>query len=156
MRFEGDVAIEAPRERAWVFLTDPRQVTRCAPDVQSLRIVDDQRFLVGIRAGVGPIKGTFTCAVMWLERQTPERARVQARCKVPGSTVDVMTVMTLTDLDDGRTLLHWESDVKITGLLGSLGRPLIQSAVDDVLHRVFACINATLRGPSSAAAPLPG
>ncbi len=156
MHFQGDVTIEAPRERAWEFLTDPRQVTQCAPDVQSLKIVDDQRFLVGVRAGVGPVKGTFTCAVMWLERHAPERARVQARCKIPASTVDLMTVMTLTDLGDSRTLLHWESDVRISGLLGGLGGPVVQSAADAVLQQVFACVNAKLRAPASAPATPPG
>ena len=156
MRFQGDQTIEAPRERAWAFLTDSHRITRCAPDVQSLKVVDDRRFLVGVRAGVGPIKGTFTCAVMWLERDAPERARVQARCKIPGSTVDLMTVMTLTDPGDGRTLLHWESDVQISGLLAGLSGPFIQGAADAVLERVFACVNEQLRGPASAGAAPPG
>jgi carbon monoxide dehydrogenase subunit G len=145
MRFQGDQTIEAPSEQAWAFLTDPPQIVGCAPEVRSLKIVDDERFLVGVRAGVGPIAGTFTCAVMWRERLAPERARVQAQCKIPGSTVDLMTVMTLSELPDGRSLLHWESDVRLSGLLGSLGAPLIQSAADSVLHRVFACVNAKLR-----------
>ena len=156
MRFHGDQTIEAPRDHAWAFLTDPRQVTQCAPDVESLKIVDDRRFLVGVRAGVGPIKGTFTCAVMWQERDAPDRARVQARCKVPGSTVDLMTVMILTDLGDGRTLLRWESDVQISGLLAGLSGPLMQSAADAVLQRVFVCVNAKLRASASAPAAPPG
>ena len=148
MRFQGDVTIDAPRERAWAFLTDAGEVTQCAPGVQSLKTVDDRRFMVDVRAGVGPIRGTFTCAVMWLERHAPERARVQARCKVPASTVDVMTVLALSDLGDGRSLLHWESDVHLSGLLGSLSRPLIQGAADTLLQEVFACINAKLGGLS--------
>jgi carbon monoxide dehydrogenase subunit G len=148
MRFQGDVTIDAPRERAWAFLTDAGEVTQCAPGVQSLKIVDDRRFMVDVRAGVGPIRGTFTCAVMWLERHAPERVRVQARCKVPASTVDVMTVLALSDLGDGRSLLHWESDVRLSGLLGGLSGPLIRGAADAVLRETFACINAKLSGPS--------
>lgn len=156
MRFQGDIVVEAPREHAWTFLTDPRQITQCAPGVESLKIVDDQRFLVGVRAGVGPIRGTFTCAVMWLERQAPERARVQARCKIPASTADVMTVMTLSDLGDSRSLLHWVSEVRLSGLLGGLGGPLIQNAADAVLREVFACVNARLRRTDGApSAPPP-
>jgi uncharacterized protein len=154
MRFQGEQRIEASRERAWAFLTDPHRIVGCAPEVQSLRIVDDQRFLVGVRAGVGPFKGTFTFAVMWQERQAPGRARVQARGKVPGSTIDMMTVMALTDEDEHRTLLRWQSEVQISGLLGALGQPLIQGAADAVLQRVFACVNAKLcaqvAGPDSA------
>jgi carbon monoxide dehydrogenase subunit G len=155
MRFQGDVVIEAPRERAWAFLTDARQIACCAPEVESLTIVDERRFLVGVRAGVGPIKGTFTFAVMWHERQAPERARVQARGKIPASTVELMTVMTLSELGEGRTLLHWESDVQISGLLAGLSRPLIESAADVVLQRVFACVNAKLRAPPSDASSPP-
>jgi carbon monoxide dehydrogenase subunit G len=76
--------------------------------------------------------------------------------KIPASTVDLMTVMLLTELDDGRTLLHWESDARIGGLLAGLSGPLIQSAVDAVLHRVFACVNAELRREASAPTAPPG
>jgi carbon monoxide dehydrogenase subunit G len=156
MRFEGEQRIEASRARAWDFLTDPHRIVGCAPEVQSLKIVDDRRFLVGVRAGVGPIKGTFTFAVMWHERQAPERARVQARGKVPGSTIEMMTVMMLSEQGDERSLLRWESEVQISGLLGALGRPLIQGAADTVLQRVFACVNTRLRTQQGGSDSAPG
>ena len=156
MRFEGQQVIEASRERAWAFLTDPPQIVGCAPEVQSLKIVDDRRFLVGVRAGVGPFKATFTFAVMWHERQAPERARVQARGNVPGSTIDLMTVMTLIEQGEQRSALRWESEVQITGLLGGLGRPSIEGAADAVLQRVFACVNAKLRQSHQASGAAPG
>ena len=31
MKFQGDVTIEAPRERAWGFLTDPHQIVAVRP-----------------------------------------------------------------------------------------------------------------------------
>lgn len=152
MRFQGDVTIAAPRERAWAFLTDPRQVTQCAPDVQSLNVLDDQRFTVVVRAGVGAVKGTFTFAVMWLERIAPEHARVQARGKVPGSAVDMMIVMTLGDAGEGRTLLHWEADVSVKGVIASVGGRLIQGAADKVTQQLFACVKSKLEAPASATA----
>ena len=156
MKFQGDVSIAAPRERAWAFLTDPRQVTQCAPDVQSLDVLDDQRFTVVVRAGVGPVKGTFTFAVVWLERQAPERARVQARGKIPGSAVDMVTVMTLAELGDGRTPLHWEADVSVRGVIASVGGRLIQGAADKITQQLFACIKSKLEAPASAPAAPPG
>jgi carbon monoxide dehydrogenase subunit G len=156
MRFQGDVTIEAPRERAWDFLADPRQAAQCAPDLQSLQIVDDERFTVVVRAGVGPVKGTFTFAVTWLERRAPERARVQARGKVPGSAVDLETLMVLSDVGGVETLLHWEADVIVRGLIASVGARLLQGAADKTTQDLFACIKAKLETSPSETAPATG
>ena len=156
MRFQGDVTIEAPRQRAWEFLTDPHQVTQCAPDVQKLDVQDDERFTVVVRAGVGPVKGTFTFAVTWLEREAPERAKVQARGKIPGSAVDMMTEMTLTETGDAQTVLHWEADVSVKGVIASVGGRLIQVAADKITQQLFACIKAKLEAPAPASAAPPG
>ena len=52
MRFEGTLDIAAPRDRVWSFLTDPKQVTTCAPDVQSLDVTDIANGYRAIRASV--------------------------------------------------------------------------------------------------------
>ena len=88
MRFEGKLDIDAPRDRVWSFLTDPAQVTTCAPDVQSLEVTDPHHFKVVVRAGVGPIKGTFTMNVQFLELERPKHAAVLARGQAPGSAVE--------------------------------------------------------------------
>jgi len=148
MRFQGDVTIEAPRERVWAFLTDPNQAAQCAPDVQSVQVQDDQRFTVVARAGVGPIKGTFTFAVTWLEREEPECARVQARGKIPGSAVDMETTMLLSEAGPTSTLLHWEADVSVKGTIASVGARLIQGAADKITRDLFACIKSKLEAPA--------
>ena len=156
MRFQGDVTIEAPRAQAWGFLTDPSQVAQCAPDLQSLRIVDEQQFTVIARAGVGSVKGTFTFAVTWLERQAPERARVQARGKLPGSAVDMETLMVLSEVGESETSLHWEADVRVNGLIASVGARLLQGAADKTTRELFTCIKAKLETAPSGTAPTTG
>jgi carbon monoxide dehydrogenase subunit G len=156
MRFQGDVKIGAPRERVWAYLADPRQASECAPDVQSLQIMDDQHFTIVARAGVGPVKGTFTFAVTWLEQQAPERARVQARGKIPGSAVDMQTTMALADVDGTSTLLHWEADVSVKGLIASVGARLLQGAADKTTQQLFSCIKSKLEAPTPESTPATG
>src|SRR2546423_14546607 len=97
MRFEGTLDIAAPRERVWAFLTDPKQVTACAPDLQSLEVADPHHFRVVVRAGVGPIKGTFAMSVQFLELDRPKHAAVLARRPGPGGAVEVGSNMNLDD-----------------------------------------------------------
>ncbi len=145
MRFEGTLDIAAPRERVWAFLTDPRQVTACAPDVQSVEVADPTHFRVVVRTGVGPIKATFTMNVEFAELAPPDRATVRARGQAPGSAVDMTNTLAL-DANGDRTTMRWASDVVVSGLIASVGARLMQGAADKTTQQVFACIKEKLEG----------
>ena len=40
MQLKGTVTIKAPRARVWEFLTDPHQVSQCAPGVESVEVTE--------------------------------------------------------------------------------------------------------------------
>src|ERR1700716_1787150 len=147
MRFAGTLDIDAPRDRVWSFLTDPAQVTTCAPDVQSLEITDPHHFKVVVRAGVGPIKSTFAMNVQLLELERPKHAAVLARGQAPGSAVEMRSEMDLAALDAARTTMNWSSDVSVSGMIQQVGGRLIQGAADKITQQVFSCIKAKLEAP---------
>ena len=149
MRFEGTLDIAAPRDRVWSFLTDPTQVTTCAPDVQSLEVTDPHHFKVVVRAGVGPIKGTFSMNVQFTELQEPRHASVVARGQAPGSAVEMRSTMDL-DANGERTTMRWASDVTVSGMIQQVGARLMQGAADKITQQVFSCIKAKLEAPVTA------
>ena len=144
MRFEGTLDIAAPRDRVWSFLTDPKQVTTCAPDMQSLDVTDLRHFNVVVRAGVGPIKGTFAMNVEFNELREPEHAAVLARGQAPGSAVEMRNTMDLVAHDATRTTMTWVSDVIVSGLIAQVGARFMQGAADKITQQVFACIKTKL------------
>ena len=146
MRFEGTLDIAAPRDRVWSFLTDPKQVTTCAPDVQSLDLTDRRHFKVVVRAGVGPIKGTFSMNVEFTELQEPGHASVVARGQAPGSAVEMRSTMDL-EAQGERTTMRWASDVTVSGMIQQVGARLMQGAADKITQQVFSCIKAKLEAP---------
>jgi len=149
VKFEGTLDIAAPRERVWAFLTDPQQVTACAPDVQSLEVRDATHFKVVVRAGVGPVKATFAMNVEFLDLEAPERATVQARGQAPGSAVDMRNTLELS-ANGERTTMRWTSEVTVNGLIANVGARLMQGAADKTTQQVFACIKEKLEHPASA------
>lgn len=82
-------------------------MTTCAPDVQSLEVVDATRFKLVVRAAVGPIRGTLNFAVEFTELRTPERAALLARSQMPGSAVEMKSAMELSAVDARRTSMRW-------------------------------------------------
>jgi uncharacterized protein len=147
MRFEGTLDIAAPRDRVWSFLTDPKQVTTCAPDLQRLEINDAQHFNVVVRAGVGPIKTTFTMNVQLIELDRPKHAAVVARGQAPGSAVEMVSNMDLAESDENHTTMKWSSEVTVSGMIQQVGARLVQGAADKITQQVFACIKAKLEAP---------
>ncbi len=145
MRFKGTQDIGAPRERVWAFVTDPRQVTACAPGLQSVDVADPTHFGVVVRTGVGPVKATFTMNVEFAELAPPERATVRVRGQAPGSAVDMTNTLALEASGD-RTTMAWTSEVTVSGLIASVGARLMQGAADKMTQQVFACIKEKLEG----------
>jgi carbon monoxide dehydrogenase subunit G len=102
-----------------------------------------------MRTGVGPVKGRFTFNVTWTELDHPARARFQARGKVSGSAVDMVSSMVLDDAGPGTTTMRWESEVKVSGMLASVGARLLQGAAEKTTNEMFECIRQKLEAPSS-------
>ena len=144
MHFQGTLDIAAPRERVWTFVTDPKAVSACAPDVQSIEVLDPTHFKLVARAGVGPIRATFNLDVVFTELTPPARANVRARGQAPGSAVEMLNTMELDSPSPDRTTLRWTSDVTISGTIAQMGARLMQGAADKMTQQVFACIKAKL------------
>ena len=144
MRFQGTSDIAAPRERVWAFVTDPKAVSACAPDVQSIEVLDPEHFKLVVRAGLGPIRATFNLDVVFTELLAPARANVRARGQAPGSAVEMLSSMELDAPSPDRTTLRWTSDVTVSGTIAQMGARLMQGTADKLTQQVFTCIKASL------------
>lgn len=147
MRFQGTLDIAAPRERVWAFVTDPKAVSACAPDVQSVEVLEPSHFKLVVRAGVGPIRATFNLDVVFTELDAPARAKVRARGQAPGSAVEMTNTLELSEGTPGRTTMAWSSDVNVSGTIAQMGARLMQGTADKMTQQVFACIQSKLEAP---------
>ncbi|OLC54194.1 MAG: hypothetical protein AUH85_12345 [Chloroflexi bacterium 13_1_40CM_4_68_4] len=157
MHFAGTLDIAASQSRVWRFLTDPREVSTCGPDVQSLEVLDPRHFKVTVRAGVGPIRGTFAFDVVFTEIDEPRRATIRARGQAPGSAVEMLNSLELSPAATDRTTMRWTSDVTVNGTIASVGARLLQGTAEKMTQQVFGCIKEKLEAPAATAgAPAEG
>ena len=153
MRFEGDVDIRAPRHKVWEFLTDPRAVGSCAPDVESLDVLEGgQKFRAVAAVGFGAMKARFVTDAEWLDLQAPNRARMKAHGKAPGSAVDVTSEMNLSDGEAGATHLHWLADVNVVGTIASIAARLMGGVAQRLTDAFFEAVRRRIEGENAAAA----
>lgn len=145
MKFEGTVLINAPREKAWAGLTDPNVVSQCAPGLKSMQIVvPDKQFKVVAAIGFGSVKMTFDADVEWIEQTAPDYAKVKAHGKAPGSGVDVVSDMRLSDAPQDCTELKWTADIVVVGAIASLASRMMGGMTKQLTTQFFNCVKARI------------
>ncbi|MGA9534078.1 MAG: carbon monoxide dehydrogenase subunit G [Anaerolineales bacterium] len=147
MHAEGSVTIDAPRGQVWAFLTDPNQVGKCAPGLESMEIIEeDKRFRAVVSVGFGSMKARFSADVEWVELAQPDRAKMKAHGTAPGSTVDATSEMNLTENEAGGTDLDWTADITIQGTIASLASRLMGSMTQRLTGEFFDCVKKNIEG----------
>ncbi len=144
MQFSGTVEIAAPRDRVWAFLMDPNLVGSCGPGVESIEVIDADRFKAKAKVGMGFIAARFTVDMTIAERIEPDRAQIKAHGQAPGSAVDATADMTLDGPADGPTTMTWSADVSIAGKLASVGARMIEGTANKMIGQTFDCIRSKL------------
>ena len=126
LEFSGTPEITASREKVWERLMDPNFVAASGPGVESVEAVDPTHFKVVSGLGVGAVKVRFKLDVELSDVVPPERLRMTARGRAPGSAVDVVSNVRLEDAGNGRTRLNWAATSTISGTVASVGARLLE------------------------------
>jgi carbon monoxide dehydrogenase subunit G len=143
--FEGTVTIKAPRSEVWEFLIDPQKVGECAPGVESVEVIEGEPKFRAIAAiGFGSVKARFSGDAEFLDLDAPNRATLKAHGNAPGSAMDVLSVMVLSDGPDGTTEMTWTADITVLGTLASLASRLMGSITKKLSAEFFNCFKTKI------------
>jgi uncharacterized protein len=126
LKFSGAPEITATRQQVWTRLMDPQFVAASAPGVESVEAIDQRHYKVISAFGVGSIKLRFALQVELAEVVEPERLKMRARGKAPGSNVDVVASVYLEEAGTGLIRLNWTAESDLSGTVASVGARLLE------------------------------
>jgi carbon monoxide dehydrogenase subunit G len=149
MHFEGSVPIKASRAKVWAFVVDPEQVGQCGPGVEKIEVIDATHFKATAKIGIGFISARFVVNMEFAEQEPPDRALIKAHGQAPGSAVDAVAEMRLSDGTDGSTVMDWYADVNLSGTLASVGARLIEGTANKMIGQTFDCMKTKLEAPEA-------
>ena len=145
MKLQDTVTIQAPLEATWAFLTDANQVAMCAPGVEGVEELEPlKKYKVMAAVGFGNMKVKFDTGLEFVELDHPSFAKIKAHGKAPGSAVDAIASMTLTEKGDNETELAWEADINVMGTIAALANRMMGSVTKTMTTQFFDCVKARL------------
>jgi carbon monoxide dehydrogenase subunit G len=143
--FEGEVLIKASRAEVWAFLMDPYKVGQCMPGVESVEVIDGERKFRAVAAiGFGSVKARFKGEAEFTAIEEPNWATLKAHGNAPGSAMDVVSLMVLSDGPDGTVEMQWSADITVLGTLASLAARLMGGITKKLSNQFFECFKTKI------------
>jgi uncharacterized protein len=149
MNIEGTHKIGAPQDRVFAALIDPAILQKCIPGCEQMEKTGENQYHAKLTVGVGPVKGVFSASVSLEDITAPTHYKLVVEGKGQPGFVKGTGTLDLTSDGEG-TSIRYTGDVRVGGLLASVGQRLIQATSDMLAGRFFSCLESEARAYSQA------
>ena len=136
MKIQGTHELDASREVVYRALSDPQILQRCIPGCESLERTDENVYVATMKAGIGPVKGTFKGNVRLEDMQPPLHYRMIVDGKGGPGFVKGSGEFNLTE-QNGGTAVAYEGEMKVGGVIAGVGQRMIEAAAKMLAAQFF-------------------
>ena len=148
LHYTGHEVVPAPRDVVWAFITDPRSVASCLPDVVDTTVADERHFTSKVKVAVGPVRGTFTFKIALEPLADRSRMNMTISGGGFGSVVDLVAGADIRDNGDATTALDWTGDATMRGPVATIGGRVLDAQAQRIIATTFANVKTRLAAPS--------
>jgi len=146
MRIAGNATLRAPVEAVYAALQDPRVLVRTIPGCERLEQVGEGAYSMTVTAGVASVRGTYAGDVRLTDQRPPHGFVLRASGSGAPGTVSADVTVDLTPGADGATVLSYDADAVVGGMIGGVGQRLLSSVARRTAGEFFAAVDQVLTG----------
>jgi uncharacterized protein len=150
MRIAGNATLHAPVEAVYAALQDPRVLVRTIPGCERLEQVGEDAYSMTVTAGVASVRGTYAGDVRLTDQRAPNGFVLRASGSGAPGTVSADVAVDLAPGEDGTTVLSYDADAVVGGMLGGVGQRLPSSVAKRTAGELFTAVDQVLAGGQAA------
>ena len=154
MRIAGNATLRAPVETVYDALRDPRVLVRTIPGCERLEQVGEDAYQMTVTAGVASVRGTYAGDVRLTDHRAPHGFVLRASGSGAPGTVSADVTVDLTPGADGTTVLSYDADAVVGGMIGGVGQRLLTGVAKRTAGEFFAAVDEVLVGGGEVEAAL--
>jgi uncharacterized protein len=144
MRIAGNATLHAPVEAVYAALQDPRVLVRTIPGCERLEQVGEDAYSMTVTAGVASIRGTYAGDVRLTDFRAPHGFVLRATGSGAPGTVSADVTVDLAAGDNGTTVLSYDADAVVGGMIGGVGQRLLSSVAKRTAGEFFDAVDQVL------------
>lgn len=146
-KIEERFEVQAPVERVWKYLIDPKRVVECLPGAELIEQQDERTFLGAIKVKVGPLAMSYKGQAKFTEinEQTHQVRMVGDAREVGGSgSTKVSMLSTVAPLANGGSEVLVNADIDLVGKIVQFGRGMIEEVSRQMFRQFSTCVKKQL------------
>jgi carbon monoxide dehydrogenase subunit G len=153
MRVSGSATLHAPVDQVYAALNDPAVLVRTIPGCERLERAGEDAYKLTVTAGVASVRGTYAGDVRIADQQPPQAFTLKASGAGAPGTVAADVQVRLEPGDDGTTVLSYDADAVVGGMIGGVGQRMLAGVAKRTAGDFFAAVDRVLTGAAPAEAP---
>jgi uncharacterized protein len=146
MKIAGKATLHAPVERVYDALKDPRVLVRTIPGCERLEQVGEDAYQMTVTAGVASVRGTYAGDVRLTDQRAPNGFVLRASGSGTPGTVSADVAVDLAPGDDGTTVLSYDADAVVGGMIGGVGQRFLTGVAKRTAGEFFTNVDQVLTG----------
>ena len=129
---------------------DPATLARLVPGMTRLEPAGDNSFKSFFDIKLGPVSGSFAGDLQLENLEAPQRFTLNLQqCSKIGNAKGMINI-SLQPVDEAKTELSFEGDVKLSGLLASMGQRIVGGVASTLTKQFFHNLEKELAAQMAA------
>lgn len=137
MQLTGTHVFPATPDKVWALLMDTPTLAKLVPGITSLELVEENKYKAMLGVKLGPVNANFVGHLQLEDLQPPHSftMKVQQNSKVGNAAATIVIGLQL--VNDEQTEISFQGDVKLSGMLATMGQRLIGSVAQTLSKQFF-------------------
>jgi len=144
MQLTGKHIVNAAPSKVWDMLMDTDTLARIVPGISRLEKTGENTYKSILDIKLGPVSGSFNGNLQMDEIAAPDgfTLKVQQNSKIGNANAAIK--IGLMNVEEKKTEVSFDGDVKLSGLLASMGQRIIGSVANTLSKQFFSNLEKEL------------
>ena len=151
LEMKGEHALPVQQEELWRLLNDPDVLAEIIPGCNTVRVLDEDRYEMGLKLQVGSVSGEYMGKVEISDKQAP--AHYLLAIEGQGS-IGFMKGSAAFDLEakgEGESVLRYAGSAEVGGVVAGVGQRVLSGVAKFLAGRFFKALEKHIeRGKNEA------
>jgi carbon monoxide dehydrogenase subunit G len=137
MQLAGKYLLHAAPPKVWATLMNKDSLANIVPGISRLEQTGDHTFKSILDIKLGPVNGSFTGHLQLDDLQEPNAFTLKAQQNSKIGNANAVVKITLASVGDSDTEIAFDGDVKMSGMLASLGQRVMGGVSNSLTKQFF-------------------